>query len=83
MSGRIHKSRIPVKPSISLPQEIRQEIARAKQKVSAGIGLEIFRNQRGNVGDGPPLPALPDGSKYVECQIGEARPEDPRPETVT
>lgn len=79
MSGRIHKSRIPIKPKIALPPEIRAELIRAKQKVVAGINLKTFDNQRGGFGDGPPLPGLQDGSTYVECQLGEARVGDPRP----
>ncbi len=79
MSGRIHKSRIPIKATQSLPQEIREEIIRAKQTLFTNVRQVVFRNQSGGIGDGPPLPGLPDGSTYIECQLGAARPGDPRP----
>lgn len=79
MSGRIHKSRIPIRALIALPHEIREEIIKAKNTIRDGIGLQVFLNQRGQPGDGPPLPGLPDGSKYIECQIGQARPGDSSP----
>lgn len=79
MSGRIHKSRIPIQTAISLPPLIREAIIRSKQAVMMGIERTPFTNERGGPGDGPPLPTLPNGSAYIECQIGEARPGDPRP----
>ena len=79
MSGRIHKSRIPILLSVNLPPEIREQLIRAKQDVTAGINRNPFGNQRGGPGDGPPLPGLPNGSEYVECQLGNARLGDSRP----
>ena len=79
MSGRIHKSRIPIMRSVNLPPDIREQLIQAKQGVAAGINRVPFSNQRGGPGDGPPLPGLQNGSEYIECQIGNSRPGDPRP----
>ena len=83
MSGYIHKSQIPVQSQASLAPEVRAAIGDAKNQVRAGIAHEAFRNDKDTQrGDGSPLPALSQGWRYVEFQVGAAHEHDPRPRGV-
>jgi hypothetical protein len=80
VSGRIHKSRIPIRSHASLAPEVREEIANAKNALKAGPALPFFDNLPDRaLADGPPLPVLSDGCRYFELQVGEAHPDDSRP----
>lgn len=76
MSGRIQKSAIPLMSYSNMPPEFQQAIIIAKQQVRSGLQRRQFSNERGGIGDGPPLPRLPDGSEYIECDVGETREGD-------
>ena len=78
MSGRVHKSRIPIRLASSLPPDAREALIDAKDRLRTGIGLEQFGNQRGAYeGDGSPLPQLSAGCVYYEFQVGESRDAKP------
>jgi hypothetical protein len=78
MSGRIHKSRIPLKRLSDLPDPARESIIESKNRVRQEARLEPFGNEQGGPGDGPPLPTLSRGCEYVEFQVGRANAGDAR-----
>jgi len=78
MSNRIHKSRIPIKPSSALFPEAKEALIKAKNELKSGINRKEFGNNRGAYdGDGSPLPQLSAGCEYREFDIG--RSSDPKP----
>jgi hypothetical protein len=78
MSGRIAKSQIPVRSQASLPPDALVALIQAKNALRAGTALRLFRNERGGINEGPPLPDPAQGCEYYEVQVGQARPEDER-----
>jgi hypothetical protein len=79
MSGRIPKSQIPVKRLVDLAPPDKADIIRAKNSVRENAALRFFGNEQGSgPGDGPPLPGLSHGSRYVEFPVGQAHPGDAR-----
>jgi hypothetical protein len=78
MSGRIHKSQIPLRSASQLSAEARAALAEAKNRLKAGEVLKEFRNDYGgHPGDGSPLPRLRAGCRYYEVIVGQSR--DPEP----
>lgn len=80
MSGRIAVSQIPYRSCASLPEETKVALITAKNTLKAGGTLRRFGNTQGRTPlEGPPLPDPSQGCEYYEVQVGQARPEDPRP----
>ncbi len=58
---------------------MKETIINAKKDIDQNISLSLFGNAYGQVpGEGPPLPALSHGCKYVEFQVGSAHAGDPK-----
>lgn len=82
MSGRMSKSRVPLKPQSSLPLDAAVALITAKNQIKSNAPLAQFGNNRGNPSlrggpDGPPLPDPSNGCDYFEWDIGAARDGDP------
>ena len=74
MSNRIHKSRIPIKASISLPPDAKEALIEVKKELRNGLTPRPFGNNQGAYdGDGSPLPKLDKGCIYLELQVGQSR----------
>ena len=81
MSGFISKSRIATRSHSWLPPVAKQALIQAKNDLrnNVQVPFEVFGNNFGGPGDGPPLPDVSQGCGYFEVQVGHAHPGDAEP----